>query len=747
MPRLAQQRTYQAIAAGLLGLCALAASPDKTEPKQHDKNAWTWRTPDRPALPVVKNAAWVRNPIDAFILAKLEAQHLAPAAEAERATLMRRLSFDLIGLPPTPEEIAAFVKDPAPNAYERLVDRLLASPRYGERQAIDWLDLVRYAETDGFKADDPRPEAWRYRDYVIKSLNDDKPYDRFIKEQLAGDELFPDDTDAWIATGFLRHYPDEYNAVNLEQRRQEILNDITDTTGQVFLGVTVGCARCHDHKYDPITQEDYYRLQAFFAAFQPTERPVGDTKKRQDRQREWDEKTAELRQRMAQLEEPYRQQFHDKRKARFTKELQALLDIPADQRTPMQRQLVVMVEKQVVSTSDEVVKSMKPEIKKEWQDLSKQLAEFAALKPPAPPTAMTLTDVGPEAAPTHMLRKGDWRRKGHEVTPGSLSAIDLRASEIPEPKSGAKTTGRRAALADWMTRSENPLTARVMVNRLWQHHFGRGIVATPSDFGVQGDPPTHPELLDWLAREFSTGGWSIKALQRLIVTSATYRQASRGLPETVKADPDNKLLGRMNRRRLEGEELRDAMLRVSGKLSLKQGGPSVYPELPAEVGNVGRWPVSPEPERDRRSVYVFVKRNLRFPMFGIHDAPDGNETCPRRNVTITAPQALMMLNDKWSLEQAQWLAGRVLLEAGTKPQAVIARAYELALGRAPDAEEQRLTAAFLEKEKDALAARLQSKTPPPVPRGAPDEIDPAYAAAVVDLCHSLLNVNEFLCLD
>jgi hypothetical protein len=286
-----------------------------------------------------------------------------------------------------------------------------------------------------------------------------------------------------------------------------------------------------------------------------------------------------------------------------------------------------------------------------------------------------------------------------------------------------------------------------MVNRLWQHHFGRGIVATPSDFGVQGDPPTHPELLDWLAREFSEGGWSLKTMHRLMVTSATYRQASHAQSETRKADPDNKLFGRMNRRRLEGEALRDAMLRVSGKLNLKTGGPGVYPELPAEVGNVGRWPVSPEPERDRRSVYVFVKRNLRFPMFGILDAPDGNETCPRRNVTTTAPQALMLLNDKWSLEQAQWFAGRVLREAGVKPHAVIERAYELALGRTPDAEEQQLMTAFLEREKAALGARLQLKTPPPGPRGAPDEIDPAYAAAVVDLCHSLLNLNEFLYLD
>jgi hypothetical protein len=746
MRRLAHDFIQRGIALAILGCCAIA-SLGASEPRTTAKS-WAWQTPVHSAVPMVKDHNWVRNPIDAFVLTKLEAKGLAPAPEADRPALLRRLTFDLIGLPPTPKELDAFAHDPAPNAYEKVVDRLLASPRFGERWATFWLDLVRYAESDGFKADDPRPEAWRFRDYVIKAFNDDKPYDRFVREQVAGDEHSPDDANAWIATGFLRHYPDEYNAVNLEQRRQEILNDITDTTAQVFLGVTVGCARCHDHKYDPVTQEDYYRLQAFFAGFQPTERPVNDTKERQDRQREWEEKTAELRQRMAQLEEPYRQQFHDKRKARFTNDLQAILDVPAEQRTPMQRQLAFMMERQVVSSSDEVAKSMKPEIKKEWQDLAKQLAEFAQLKPPAPPTAMTMTDVGPNASPTYLLRKGDWRRKGHEVAPGSLSAIDKPNPDISPPPRGATTTGRRTVLAEWLTRSENPLTARVMVNRLWQHHFGRAIVATPSDFGVQGVPPTHAELLDWLAHEFSENGWSLKAMHRLMVSSATYRQASRTTAEMLQADPDNKLLGRMNRRRLEGEAVRDAMLAVSGRLNLKPGGPSIYPELPAEIGNLGnRWPVSPEGERDRRSVYVFVKRNLRYPMFAALDAPDSNETCARRNVTTTAPQALMLLNDKVALENARAFAGRVLTDAGADQDAVIDRAYRLALGRPPVAEESTLMRAFLGKQTILLRPRLEEKNPPSLPLGGPRVLDPAYAAAVVDLCHSLLNLNEFLYLD
>jgi hypothetical protein len=730
----------------LVGCCAVVAlRAAETRPAA---KTWAWQTPIRPATPEVKRPNWAHNPIDSFILTKLEGKNLTPAPEADRPTLLRRVTFDLIGLPPSPEEIDAFVQDSAPDAYEKVVDHLLASPRFGERWATYWLDLVRYAESDGFKADDPRPQAWRYRDYVIKSFNDDKPYDRFVREQVAGDERSPDDADAWIATGFLRHYPDEYNAVNLEQRRQEILNDITDTTAQVFLGVTVGCARCHDHKYDPITQEDYYRLQAFFAGYQPTERPVGDTKERQERQREWEEKTAELRQRIAQLEEPYRHQFHDKRKARFTNDLQAILDVPADQRTAMQRQLALMMEKQVQASSDEVGKSMKPEIKKEWEDLAKQLAEFAKLKPPAPPTAMTMTDVGAQAAPTFLLRKGDWRRHGHEVSPGSLSAIDKHNADIGAPPHGATTSGRRSVLADWLTDADNPLTARVIVNRLWQHHFGRGIVGSPSDFGVQGDPPTHPELLDWLANDFRENRWSLKAMHRLMVTSATYRQASRSSPAAVKADPDNKLFGRMNRRRLEGEAVRDAMLAVSGRLNLKAGGPSINPELPAEVGNLGnRWPISTEAERDRRSVYVFVKRNLRYPMFAALDAPDSNETCARRNVTTTAPQALMLLNDRVSLENARAFAGRVLTDAGAEQDAVIDRAYRLALGRPPDQEELKLTRAFLDKQTILLRARLDEKNPPSSPLGGPCVVDVAYSAAVVDLCHSLLNLNEFLYLD
>jgi hypothetical protein len=698
-----------------------------------DEKPWAFRAPTRPAAPSVKGRT--RNPIDAFLLAKLEAAGLTFSPEADRVALIRRLSFDLTGLPPTPEEIDAFVGDPAPDAYEKLVDRLLASPRYGERWATFWLDLARYAESDGFKADDPRPAAWRYRDYVIRALNDDRPYDRFLREQIAGDELYPDDPQALVATGFNRHFPDEYNAVNLEQRRQEILNDITDTTTQVVLGLTVGCARCHDHKFDPITQEDYYRVQAFFAAYRPADLPAGRRDEMEHYRaelRDWEAKTADLRKKMNELEEPYRQRFLESRKKRFPKEYQEMFDLPPEMRTPLQEQIAEMVEKQVRASGDEVVKSMKPDVRERWQELQKQMTEAAHGRPPAPPTAMVLTDVGPVAPATHLLKRGDWRHPGPEVAPGFPSALDDRP---PRVQPGATTTGRRAELARWLTSPDNPLTARVMVNRLWQHHFGRGIVATPGDFGAQGEPPTHPELLDWLAREFVARGWSLKAMHRLMVTSAAYRQVSGFIgSRNDKSDPDNRLLWRQNRRRLEGEALRDATLSVSGLLNPKAGGRSAYPELPEELVKTTGWRTSADPaERNRRSVYVYVKRNQRYPFFSAFDAPDSNETCARRYATTTAPQALMLLNSKVTLDMARAFAARVLAEAGDDPAKVIDRAHRLALGRAPGADERQTLLDFLDRETALLRGRKPA--------------DSAFAAAVTDLCHALLNVNEFLYID
>jgi len=728
-------------------------TPDQKPSPADNDEPWAFHPAVRYPAPAVENKAWVRNPIDAFILAKMEKAGVKPAKEADRITLIRRLSFDLTGLPPTPNEVAGFVADDTPTAYEKLVDRLLASPRYGERWAMYWLDLVRYADSDGFKADDPRPLAYRYRDYVINAFNQDKPYDRFILEQLAGDELFPDDPTAHVATGFNRHYPSEHNAKNIELHRQENLNDMTDTTGLVFLGLTIGCARCHDHKYDPILQTDYYRLQAFFAAYRATDEQTLSTPQEreayQKKMQSWTEQTADIRKKMAEVEEPYEKKMVNVNKVKYDKFLQDCFDMPEAERTPYQQQMAEMFAKQLKVDRTAMVKQMKGDIKKNHDELDKELAKFAALKPKPLPAAMVLTDVAPVAPPTYLLQRGDYKHKGKEVQPGFLAIFDPAPATIPPPPPGAKTTGRRTVLAKWLIQPDHPLTARVMVNRLWQHHFGRGIVGTASDFGEVGDRPTHPELLDWLASEFVKEGWSLKKMHKLMVTSASYRQSCEADATALKVDAENQLFSRMSRRRLEGEALRDAMLMVSGLLNLKEGGPAIFPELPAEVdGPRGGWKVTADPsERNRRSVYIFVKRNLRYPLFGSFDAPDANESCARRNISTNAPQALMLLNGKITLDWSQAFAGRVLREAGNEPSQVVERIYQLTLGRSPTTREMELGQDFLVEETKNLQDRLARKEAVLGPSGAPAGIDAAFAGAVVDLCHVALNVNEFAYVD
>jgi hypothetical protein len=688
---------------------------------------WAFQPVNRTAPPTVKHNEVVRNPIDAFVLAKLEEKGLAFSNAAAKAVLLRRVTFDLTGLPPTLDELEAFLKDESAGAYEKVVDRLLHSPRFGERAALFWLDVVRFAETDGFKADDHRPNAWRYRDYVIKSFNDDKPYDRFVNEQLAGDELYPDDPDAVAATGFLRHYPDEYNAINLEQRRQEILNDITDTTGQTFLGLTLGCAKCHDHKFDPIKQQDYYRIQAFFAGWKPIDIPHLPRSERDAYERqlkEWETKTAAVRRELEQIERPYKQKLTGSRRRRFPEEYAKILDVPEERRTPLEKQIGSMVEKQVYADDKGMLNGMKPAEKERYEALKKQLVE-AGPKPAEPPMTMAMTDVGREAPATYMLKQGDWKKREAEIKPGYLSAIENTVVDI-RPPANVESTGRRTVLAKWLTKPDHPLTARVMVNRLWQQHFCKGIVATPGEFGNQGERPTHPELLDWLATEFVRRGWKLKHMHRLMVLSTAYRQSSEFNPIAAQVDENNKLLWRMNRRRLDGEALRDAILAVSGNLNGKMGGPSIFPELPAEIKSNG-WKVSAvASERNRRSIYVYVKRNLRYPLFVAFDAPDRCETCSLRYVSTTAPQALMLLNEKLVVDRAKVFAERVIKEAGDRPDAIVEKSYRIALGRLPSSEERFAVHAFLQKHNvDGVSTK----------------------EAVGELCHALMNLNEFIYVD
>ena len=709
-----------------------------------DDRPWAFQPLKRPPVPAIRNPqSAIRNPIDAFIVAKLKSKGLALAPPADRRTLVRRLSFDLVGLPPTPKEVDAFVADRSPDACEKLVDRLLASPHYGERWARHWLDLARYAESEGFKSDEMRPNAWRYRDYVIQSLNADKPYDRFIREQIAGDELYPDDPDALIATGFCRHWPDESNAQNLKSRRQEILNDITETVGSSILGLTVGCARCHDHKYDPITQKDYYRLQAFFAAVRPRDDlPAIPPKQKAEwdrKQRVWEEKTADIRAQIAALEEPARQKIYADRFKRFPDDVQQAVSCEPKKRTALQWVLYHKALPQLEFGEATLVGGMKAEQKKQWAELSKQLHEFAPLKPGPLPVAIGITDVGPEAPKTYCLASGVYDKPKEEVEPGVFTILNCAVPPVAVP--AKETTGRRAALAAWLTNPENPFTARVIVNRVWQNHFGRGLAATSSDLGNAGERPTHPQLLDWLATELVRDGWSLKKLHRLIVTSAVYRQSAEPSPSATKLDPENRLLARFPRRRLEGEIIRDSILAVAGTLNTKMGGPSVMPELPSGVTARGYWKETADPtERHRRSVYVFVKRNMRFPLFEAFDMPDTHEPCARREITTTAPQALMLLNDESVLDAARHFAGRVLQQAGPDREAQITNAYRLAFNRTPTEEEKHLATAFLRRQSALLAAQPKLLLPVPPPGGA----NGAEAAALVDLCHALLNSNEFL---
>ncbi len=712
---------------------------------------WSFQSVRRPKLPEVRDRRWVSTPLDAFVLAGLERAGLEPAAPADKATLLRRVSLDLIGLPPTPAEVDEFLADSTAGAYARVVERLLASPHYGERWARHWLDLARYADSEGFKADETRPYVWRYRDYVIQAFNEDKPYDRFVQEQLAADELWPADRSVQVATAFNRHYPDESNARNIMQRRQEILNDITDTVGSVFLGLSYGCARCHDHKYDPILQSDYYRLQAFFANTaardgQPLA-PGEAVQEYQARLAVWEEKTRELRAEMESIAAPHRRAIEKDYREKYPDEIREILAKAEGERTPFERQMAWKARQYLDPSSHEYIADdnavagrLKGATKARWEELRKQVQSFAGLRPAELPRGSLMTDLGSEAPATFVLNRGLYDKPGQEVQPGLLQVL------FPEParvwaSPGENSTGRRSALARLVTDRANPLTARVMVNRVWQYHFGRGLVGTPSDFGFKGEAPTHPALLDWLADEFVARGWSLKALHRVMVLSSTYQQASTHRASAARLDPENKLWWKYPRHRLEGEIIRDAALHVSGRLNPKMGGPSVFPELPMGMPVPrGGWKVSAEvEERDRRSVYVFVRRNTRYPIFDNFDQPDPHESCARRNVTTSPLQALTLLNSHLTLDWARSLAGRVRQAAGDDEARQVETAFRLAYGRLPDAAERRMAAEFLRVQGGLLARRAGAGTGGGDAGGAE-----GVGSALADLCHTLINANEFV---
>ena len=676
---------------------------------------WAFRKIQRPESP---------GAIDAFILAKLRAAHIPPAPEADRMTLLRRACYDLLGLPPTQQQIKSFLNDRSPDAWERLIDSLLASPRYGEKWGRHWLDLARYGDTSGFEQDPYILEAWRYRDYVIKSFNEDKPYDRFAKEQIAADELYPTDPEARTGTGFYRVGPNRDMLFKVEDlNRVERLTDAVDTTSAVFLGLTVGCARCHDHKFDPIPQRDYYRMQAIFA---PAVNDRAFLEYNDARFYDIAANTREFRLRQIgtqidRIEKPYRERLRKEKIARLETAAQAAVNAKPENRTPEQQILAAKVADRITVSNDEVLAALSPEDAERMQVIEKKLVGvFAGYAPP--PMAPAIIDVGREAPRTYIATRGNPDAPGDEVQPGFLTV--LGGGDVPEPPLHTQTTYRRKALAEWIARPENPLFARVMVNRIWQYHFGQGLVSTTSDFGTRAGQPSHPELLDWLAAEFADRKWSIKAMHKLIMMSDAYRRSSNPSPEAEKADPANLLLSHANRRRLESEEIRDSVLQVSGALNLKMSGPPVVPPLEKEelFGIIGKpesaWMVTPEKEEHtRRSVYMLVRRTFVPPMFEAFDTPDGVLTCARRNNSTTAPQSLALLNSRFMQEQARLLASSAQTIDGV---------WRRALGRDPSAEERKAAQEFLDRQSPRLGSR---------------------EAALTEVARGLLNLNEFLYVD
>ncbi|HVN04116.1 MAG TPA: PSD1 and planctomycete cytochrome C domain-containing protein [Bryobacteraceae bacterium] len=710
-------------------IAALAAAIDTMTPVAPRQQArdeyleWLLRPPKVPSIPNVANAGWVKNPIDVFVLAKLESKQMHPAPPANRRVLIRRAYFDLIGLPPTPEEVAAFLRDRDPKAWENLIDRLLADPRYGERWARHWLDLARYAESDGFAVDSERPAAWRYRDYVIRAFNQDKPYDLFIEEQLAGDEVQDkrenekDQSERLVALAFLRMAPWEADATSQQQLRQDFLNEVTGTTASVFLGLTVGCAQCHNHKYDPIPQRDFYRFQSFFAAaameecaapFIDAEDPAGMKRQLRSYEDQADAARQGLEKRKQALKERFIESKHLKPDApavaEFMDELNVANAFFQERTDPIFKEAVW---KQYLSALDEVHRI--EELEQRFRPVAYSVRDLV------PPLV-------PEVPSTYVLRGGDLSAKAEPVEAGFPECIAGKAEPAKIPFRGG-STGRRIALAEWIASPRNPLTARVMVNRIWQYHFGEGLVRTPSDFGKNGSRTIHPELLDWLATQFIEQKWSMKAMHRLMLTSAAYQQstAHAGWKAYSDTDPGNELLWRMNWGRLEAEVLRDSVLTLSGRLNTARGGPGALLNAPADVAEgfeFFKWFPSGEEQQRRRTIYTFQRRSVVNPMLEVFDAANIAATCPQRNRTTVAPQALTLMNGELTNREAGYFAERVLKEAGPAPAAQVERAFQIVLSRSPSKDEQ----------TQALA--LYSRFTP--------------REAMQQLGMALLNTNEFL---
>ena len=733
------------------------------------------RKPRRPPVPELDESP--SNPIDAFILARLREKGLEPAPAAGKATLLRRAYFDLLGLPPTPAQANRFLQNTSPDAFEELVDNLLASSRYGERWGRHWLDVVRYADSAGFEGDVFYPNAWRYRDYVIKSFNEDKPYDRFVQEQIAGDELFPNNLElegfydlspeklehleAWIGTTLYTFGPEiQESHLDSERLRYERLTDAVDTTSAAFMGLTLECSRCHDHKFDPFTQKDYFQLQAVFAASSRKTIPVVSSMSTGHRREDYHRMIAlaEARASFQRFEKQVKDRVIEVKKKEYPPEVVRAYEVPMKERSARELELAAPLAQfyTEMNIEDHLTDGEKTRHRNTMQKLARAVLDVplqdASHKVKYDgffdvPSATVLGHLKPELVPDiYLLNRGELSLKREIVEPGLPAA--LRDNSVPERLSmGPHGPRYRKHFALWLTRPTHPLTARVMVNRIWQGHFGQGLVRTSNDFGRQGDRPSHPELLDWLATEFVDRGWSVKSMHRLIMLSDAYRRDSRFTAAAHRQqDPDNRLLWRMNRRRLEGEAVWDSLHAVAGNLNPAMGGrPAIPPLSKVEMSSLRIkpwWAVSEDPAAGRRrGVYILARRNFTFPMFDKFDVPNSSVSCAGREVTTVAPQALWALNNDVTFSQARVLADRLVREAGAGPTDQVDLAWKLVLARPPSPEERLEAVTLLEK----LASGNGSQ--PSHAGGENAESSSRNRDALTQLCLTLFNLSEFFYID
>ncbi|HSH94434.1 MAG TPA: PSD1 and planctomycete cytochrome C domain-containing protein, partial [Roseimicrobium sp.] len=742
---------------------------------EEEKQFWAFQPIQNPPVPKVRKKELVRNPIDAFLLQKLSDKNLGYAPPADRTTLIRRVTFDLLGLPPTPEEIDQFVKDTSPDAYQKLIDRLLASPAYGERWGRHWLDLAGYADSNGFtEADAPRAHAWRYRDYVIRSINADKPLSEFIREQLAGDEiagpvqkeLTTRQIELLTATGFLRMAPDgtDESLPDANLARNQVIADTVKVVSSSILGMTVACAQCHDHRYDPITIDDYYRMRAVFdPAFDwknwrgPGRRLVSlYTEADRQKAREVEAEAVKIDQARKVKEDAFIQATFDKEVAKLPEELREPARVArttaAAKRDDAQKKLMKEYPSLNVSSG-----SLYLYDKKAADELAKMSEEATKIRAgkPVENFVMAATEIPGKIPDSFVFNRGDHDQPKQRVEPGEfLILASLNPPAIPaKPATNSPTSGRRLTYANWLTSGNHPLVARVLVNRVWSEHFGRGIVSSVGDFGRLGQRPTHPELLDWLATDFMSHGWSLKQLHRTILSSTAYQRSSARDPKKERVDPDNALLGRMNIRRLDSETLRDAMLSVSGKLNPAQFGPPVpiarHPSGRIVTGkeklNTNREPIdvlSVGDDEYRRSVYVEVRRTRPLTLLETFDAPTMTPNCEARSVTTVAPQSLLLMNDVFVVAQSREMAARLEKEAGKDTTAQVNRAWKLLHGAAPIPVELERSLTFLREQTEYFKGNpVKPKKGDTAPAPGPE------FHALASYCQVLLGSNRFLYID